>query len=151
MTKIYALVNQKGGVGKTTSVLSTGAFLAHSGRRVLLVDMDPQCNATSGLGYDKYAMSPSVYEMLMNEAEPDAVRMTYGDVPLDQAEGYATLCTRLEDWLAEITGFDASCFSGEYVTGDVTEEYLSRLEHERSDGAKAERERGQRAVQLKVL
>ena len=83
MTKIYALVNQKGGVGKTTSVLSTGAFLAHSGRRVLLVDLDPQCNATSGLGYDKYAMSPSIYEVLMNEAEPDAVRITYGDVPLD--------------------------------------------------------------------
>ncbi|MFQ5420713.1 MAG: ParA family protein [Anaerolineae bacterium] len=65
MTKIYAIVNQKGGVGKTTSVINISAFLAANGRRVLMVDMDPQANATSGLGYNKYEMEPSTYELLL--------------------------------------------------------------------------------------
>ncbi len=65
MTKIYAIANQKGGVGKTTSVINLSAYLAASGRRALLVDMDPQANATSGLGYNKYEMSPSTYDLLL--------------------------------------------------------------------------------------
>lgn len=73
MTRIYAVANQKGGVGKTTSVLNVGAFLAESGRRVLLVDMDPQSNATSGLGLDKTAVNPSTYDLLLQEADFDAV------------------------------------------------------------------------------
>ena len=48
--KIYAVVNQKGGVGKTTSVINVGAYLAGDGWRVLVVDMDPQANLTSGVG-----------------------------------------------------------------------------------------------------
>jgi chromosome partitioning protein len=67
MTKIYAVANQKGGVGKTTSVISICAYLAGSGRRVLLVDMDPQANATSALGNDKYQMNPSTYHLLLEE------------------------------------------------------------------------------------
>ena len=69
MGMIYAIANQKGGVGKTTTVLNLGAFLASSGRRVLLVDLDPQCNATSGLGYDKNSIALSTYHLLMQEAE----------------------------------------------------------------------------------
>jgi chromosome partitioning protein len=68
MTKIYAVANQKGGVGKTTSVVSLGAFLAAAGRRVLIVDLDPQCNATSALGLDKNQVRQSSYHLLLDEA-----------------------------------------------------------------------------------
>lgn len=68
MTKIYAVVNQKGGVGKTTSVINTSAYLASSGHRTLVVDIDPQANATSGIGINKYEVEPSIYEVLLEEA-----------------------------------------------------------------------------------
>jgi chromosome partitioning protein len=67
MTKIYAVVNQKGGVGKTTSVINLGAFLAAAGYRVLLIDLDSQCNATSGLGYDKNEVDLSTYDLLLEQ------------------------------------------------------------------------------------
>ena len=53
MARIYTLVNQKGGVGKTTTAINLGAYMAHFGQRVLVVDLDPQANATSCLGVDK--------------------------------------------------------------------------------------------------
>jgi len=70
MTHIYTLVNQKGGVGKTTTAINLGAYLAKMGQRVLVVDLDPQANATSSLGVDKRAVQGSTYEALLN-----------GDVP----------------------------------------------------------------------
>ena len=70
MTRIYTLVNQKGGVGKTTTAINLGAYLAKLGQRVLVVDLDPQANATSSLGVDKRAVQGSTYEALLN-----------GDVP----------------------------------------------------------------------
>jgi len=60
----FAIVNQKGGVGKTTTAVNLGACLAAQGRRVLLVDVDPQGNATSGLGVDKKSLSASIYDCL---------------------------------------------------------------------------------------
>jgi len=60
-----ALANQKGGVGKTTTAISLGAFLAAKGERVLLVDVDPQANATSGLGLDKWRLERSTYDVLL--------------------------------------------------------------------------------------
>ena len=67
MTKIYALANQKGGVGKTTTAANLGAYLAQAGLRVLIVDVDPQANATSSLGLDKYALKTTVYDALVRE------------------------------------------------------------------------------------
>lgn len=71
MPRIYAFANQKGGVGKTTTAVNMGAYLAASGRKVLLVDVDPQANATSSLGVDKNAVNPSVYHALIQEVSLD--------------------------------------------------------------------------------
>jgi chromosome partitioning protein len=64
---VYALANQKGGVGKTTTAINVGACLAQWGQRVLIVDVDPQANATSSLGIDKYALPISTYDLLVRE------------------------------------------------------------------------------------
>lgn len=65
MTKVYTLVNQKGGVGKTTSAINLGAYLGYFGQRVLLIDLDPQANATSSLGVDKRSVKSGTYEVLI--------------------------------------------------------------------------------------
>src|SRR5574342_927288 len=70
MSRIHALVNQKGGVGKTTTAINLGAFLAHLGQRVLIVDIDPQANATSSLGVDKLTVQSSTYDALLSEDVP---------------------------------------------------------------------------------
>jgi len=64
---IYTIANQKGGVGKTTSTINLGAFLAHYGMNVLLVDIDPQSNATSSVGIDKQAVRGGTYQALLEE------------------------------------------------------------------------------------
>jgi chromosome partitioning protein len=66
MGRIYTLVNQKGGVGKTTTAINMGAYLAHFGQRVLIVDLDPQANATSCLGVDKHTVKGSTYDAILN-------------------------------------------------------------------------------------
>jgi chromosome partitioning protein len=91
MTKIYAVANQKGGVGKTTSVINLSAFLASSGRRMLLVDMDPQANATSGLGYDKYKLARSTYDMLLEQATLDEVLISSQECHLDLVPAHPAL------------------------------------------------------------
>ncbi len=68
MTRIYTLANQKGGVGKTTTAINIGAYLAHFGQRVLVIDLDPQANATSCLGVDKATVSGGTYEALLGGA-----------------------------------------------------------------------------------
>ena len=74
MTRIYTLVNQKGGVGKTTTAINLAAYLARLGRSVLVVDLDPQANATSSLGVDKRTVQSGTYEALLNgEVSPSAV------------------------------------------------------------------------------
>src|SRR6185295_4381101 len=67
MARIYTLVNQKGGVGKTTTAINLAAYLAALDQRVLLVDLDPQANATSSLGVDKNKIKGGVYEALVND------------------------------------------------------------------------------------
>ena len=81
MGKIIAVANQKGGVGKTTSSVSLTAALRRMGKRVLLVDFDPQGNATSGMGVSK-RNRPNIYDVLMGraEAEEAVMALPYGDV-----------------------------------------------------------------------
>jgi len=67
--RIYTLVNQKGGVGKTTTAINLGAYLARFGQRVLIVDVDPQANATSSLGVDKHSVKGGVYETMLNDSK----------------------------------------------------------------------------------
>ncbi len=68
---VVALANQKGGVGKSTTAINLAASLAFQGQRTLLIDLDPQGNATSGLGVDRSSIGTSIYEVLLKEAEVD--------------------------------------------------------------------------------
>jgi len=72
MTRIYTLVNQKGGVGKTTTTINLAAYMAQMGQRVLVVDLDPQANATACLGVDKRAVQGSTYDALLSNDIPSA-------------------------------------------------------------------------------
>jgi chromosome partitioning protein len=72
MTRVIAIVNQKGGVGKTTTTVNLSAALAELGQRVLVIDLDPQGNTTSGFGVDKTALERDVYDLLL------------GDVPIEE-------------------------------------------------------------------
>lgn len=65
MARIFCIANQKGGVGKTTTCVNLAAGLATAGQRVLLIDLDPQGNATMGSGIDKRGLSQSVYHLLV--------------------------------------------------------------------------------------
>ncbi len=69
VTRVYTLVNQKGGVGKTTTTINLGAYLAQLGQRVLVVDLDPQANATSCLGVDKSNVQSGTYEALLGDTK----------------------------------------------------------------------------------
>lgn len=82
MSRIISIVNQKGGVGKTTTSINLGAFFADMGRSVLLVDLDPQANATSGLGVDYKTIERGIYHVLVGMARVQQVVKNTG------VEGY---------------------------------------------------------------
>lgn len=69
MHKTFAICNQKGGVAKTTTAINLSSYLAHLGYKVLLVDLDPQSNATSGIGIDKKSIQSSIYDALIKNLE----------------------------------------------------------------------------------
>jgi len=82
MSRVYAFANQKGGVGKTTTAISLGAYLAAAGRRVLIVDADPQANATSSLGVDWHSLERSLYDVLVRSVPIADVIISIEQPPL---------------------------------------------------------------------
>jgi len=100
MASIICIANQKGGVGKTTTAVNLSAALAGKGKKTLLVDCDPQANATTGLGFDKTAMEASLYHGLMDEAD-------IGDIiQKSEIKNLDVLPSRVE-----LTGFDVEMLS----------------------------------------
>ena len=76
MAKIFCVANQKGGVGKTTTTVNLAAGLAQAGQRVLMIDLDPQGNATMGSGVDKRQLELTVYDVLLESATIEEARVT---------------------------------------------------------------------------
>lgn len=73
MSKIIAIANQKGGVGKTTTAINLSSSLAAAEKKILLIDIDPQANATSGLGINPHELSASIYDVLINQEQLETV------------------------------------------------------------------------------
>ncbi|MEJ2212046.1 MAG: AAA family ATPase [Anaerolineae bacterium] len=83
MGRVLAIANQKGGVGKTTTAVNLGAYLASLGQRVLVVDVDPQANATSSLGVERRGLAHSTYDVLLDDTPAEQAILVTKQVRLD--------------------------------------------------------------------
>jgi len=91
MKRILAIANQKGGVGKTTTCVNLAASLAMSHKRVLVIDLDPQGNATMGCGVDKYSLQHSLYDLLMGKSQVQECIVAAADFGFDLIPSNADL------------------------------------------------------------
>lgn len=106
MGRVIAVANQKGGVGKTTTCVNLAASLAAMGQQVLLVDLDPQGNATMGCGIDKYGVARSIYDVLVHRAPVSEVASTVPEGGFDVLPANGDL-TAAEVELLEVEGREA--------------------------------------------
>lgn len=120
MTRVLALANQKGGVAKTTTVVSLGAALAELGRRVLVVDLDPQACLTFSLGYDPDALTVSVHDVLLG-------RVGAGMAVIGTFDGVELLPATID--LAGVETALATRTGREYVLREALEPVLARYDH----------------------
>lgn len=102
MSHIFAIANQKGGVGKTTTAVNLAASLAATKRRVLLIDLDPQGNATMGCGVDKYDLGRSMYDVLVGNCSATEARVRSEEAGFDVLPGNGDL-TAAEVELMEVS------------------------------------------------
>ena len=118
MTQIIAFANQKGGVGKTTTAINLAACLAEKGKKVLVIDTDPQGNTTSGLGVDKNDLENTVYELILGECSvqecilrnvidgvsviPSNVNLAAAEIELIGVEKKEYILKREIDWVKDL-------------------------------------------------
>lgn len=119
MVRIISVVNQKGGVGKTTTSINVAAALALLGKRTLLVDMDSQGNATSGLGFDPHTVHPSIYDVLIETNSPEQAIIETGIHNLDLLPAHVDLAGAS----VELVNADQREFRLRHALGIVEDKY----------------------------